>query len=83
MDPGNPEVTMLKEPISHLHFLAYCDVIEEAPKEGLGRAQRAGTVAGATEQASELGRKRGAGRWWTVVAKRASRRRVRRSGQAT
>ena len=24
MDPGNPEVTMLKEPISYLHFLAHC-----------------------------------------------------------
>ena len=32
---------------------------------------------------SELGRRRGAGRWRTVVAKRASRRRVGRSGQAT
>ena len=32
MDPGNPEVTMLKEPISHLHFLAHCDVIEQPAK---------------------------------------------------
>ena len=39
-------------------------------KGGLGRAQRAGAEAGAK------GRKRGAGRW-----RRASRRRVGRSGQ--
>ena len=45
----------------------------EAPKGGLGRARRAGAVAGATGERSELGRKRGAGRWRTVVAKRASR----------
>ena len=32
MDPGNPEVTMLKEPISYLHFLAHCDVIEQPAK---------------------------------------------------
>ena len=32
MDPGNPEVTMLEEPISHLHFLAHCDVIEQPAK---------------------------------------------------
>ena len=38
---------------------------------------------GAWGERSELGRKRGAGRWRTVVAKRASRRRVGRSGQAT
>ena len=29
MDPGNSEVTMLKEPIS---FLAHCDVIEQPAK---------------------------------------------------
>ena len=51
------------------------------PKGGLGRAQRAGAAAGATGE--RRGRKRGAGRWRTVVAKRASRRRVGRSGQAT
>ena len=32
MDPGNREVTMLKEPISHLLFLAHCDVIEQPAK---------------------------------------------------
>ena len=32
MNPGNSEVTMLKEPISHLHFLAHCDVIEQPAK---------------------------------------------------
>ena len=32
MDPGNPEVTMLKEPISHLHFLGQCDLIEQPVK---------------------------------------------------
>ena len=32
LDPGNPEVTMLKEPISYLHFLAHCDVIEQPAK---------------------------------------------------
>ena len=31
-DPSNPEVTMLKEPISHLHSLAHCDVIDSPPK---------------------------------------------------
>ena len=32
MDPGNREVTMLKEPISHLLVLAHCDVIEQPAK---------------------------------------------------
>ena len=32
MDPGNREVTMLKEPMSHLLFLAHCDVIEQPAK---------------------------------------------------
>ena len=32
MDQGNPEVTMLKESISHLHFIAHCDVIEQPAK---------------------------------------------------
>ena len=32
---------------------------------------------------SDLGQTRGAGHWRTVVAKRASRKRVGRSGQAT
>ena len=32
MDPGNREVTMLKGPISHLLFLAHCDVIEQPTK---------------------------------------------------
>ena len=32
MDPGNREVTMLKRPISHILFLAHCDVIEQPAK---------------------------------------------------
>ena len=47
-----------------------------AVKFGGSKGGPGASVAGAT------GRKRGAGRWRTVVAKRASRRRVGRSGQA-
>ena len=32
MDLGNPDFTVLKEPISDLHFLAHCDAIEQPAK---------------------------------------------------